>query len=236
MEKIMEIKALTFPNYGTVETHLADEYVSNFYKLIEEAKEKPHSMNNILAGNISSSIELNMKSKFATNFVKNVIPSMVTSYVKQYGFPIKHITKHIQDNSITLEELWVNFQRKHEFNPIHDHNGMLSFVIWLSIPTSSKKQNELPFSKNSGSKGLISNFSFVYTDILGNIKNYVYQMEKDIEGYMVMFPSRLMHQVFPFYESEKERITISGNVGISTKQVVTKKLATGDNKVSDYAS
>lgn len=231
----MEIKALTFPNYGTVETHLSEEYVSNFYKLIEEAKEKPNSMNNILAGNISSSIELNMKSMYATNFVNNVIPNMVTSYIKQYGFPIKHITKHIHDNTIKLEELWVNFQRKHEFNPIHDHNGMLSFVIWLSIPTSSKKQNELPLSKNSGSKGLISNFSFVYTDILGNIKNYVYQMEKDIEGYMVMFPSRLMHQVFPFYESDKERITISGNVGIRTKQIVTKDFIQEQNKVSNHA-
>ena len=74
-----------------------------------------------------------------------------------------------------------------------------------------QKTNELPFSKNSGSKGLISNFSFVYTDILGNIKNYVYQMEKDIEGYI-----NLDIQVFPFYESDKERITISGNVGIRT--------------------
>ena len=230
----MEIKALTFPNYGTLETHLSEEYISNFYKLIEEAKEKPNSMNNSLAGNISSSIELNMKSKFATNFVNTVIPNMVTSYLKQYGFPIKHITKHTQ-HTINLEELWVNFQRKHEFNPIHDHNGMLSFVIWLSIPTSSKNQNELPFAKNSGSKGLVSNFSFVYTDILGNIKQHVYQMEKDIEGYMVMFPSRLMHQVFPFYESDKERITISGNVGVRTKQVVTKECAPEDNKLCDYA-
>ena len=231
----MEIKALTFPNYGTVETHLSEEYISNFYKLIEEAKQKPNNMNNILAGNISSSIELNIKSVYANDFVNNVIPSMVTSYIKQYGFPIKHITKHIQDNTIKLEDLWVNFQRKHEFNPIHDHNGALSFVIWLSIPTSSKKQNELPFSKNSGSKGLVSNFSFIYTDILGNIKTYVYQMEKDIEGYMVMFPSRLMHQVFPFYESDKERITISGNVGIRTKQIDTKEFFQEQKKVSNHA-
>ena len=82
---------------------------------------------------------------------------------------------------------------------------------------------------------MISNFSFVYTDILGNIKNYVYQMEKDIEGYMVMFPSRLMHQVFPFYESDKERITISGNVGIRTKQIIKKELLQEQNKVSNHA-
>ena len=104
--------------------------LNNFYKLIEEAKEKPNSMNNILAGNISSSIELNMKSMYANNFVNNVIPSMVTSYIKQYGFPIKHYNKtHPRQYHKIRRKIWVNFQRKHEFNPIHDHNGMLSRVI-----------------------------------------------------------------------------------------------------------
>ena len=60
-------------------------------------------------------------------------------------------------------------------------------------------------------------------------------MEKDIEGYMVMFPSRLMHQVFPFYESDKERITISGNVGIRTKQICQKGTSSRKNKVSNHA-
>ena len=42
-------------------------------------------------------------------------------------------------------------------------------------------------------------------------------MEKEAEGYLVMFPSRLLHQVFPFYKSTGERISISGNVAIEAK-------------------
>ena len=39
-------------------------------------------------------------------------------------------------------------------------------------------------------------------------------MEKEAEGYMVMFPSALLHQVFPFYKSSGERVSISGNINI----------------------
>ena len=39
-------------------------------------------------------------------------------------------------------------------------------------------------------------------------------MEKEAEGYMVMFPAQMLHQVFPFYENDGERISISGNVDI----------------------
>ena len=45
-------------------------------------------------------------------------------------------------------------------------------------------------------------------------KNLNYNMEKDICGYMVMFPSAMLHQVFPFYENDGERISISGNINI----------------------
>jgi hypothetical protein len=46
-------------------------------------------------------------------------------------------------------------------------------------------------------------------------------MEKEAEGYMVMFPSQLKHEVFPFYENDGERISISGNVGILCKKCFT---------------
>jgi polyhydroxyalkanoate synthesis regulator protein len=43
-------------------------------------------------------------------------------------------------------------------------------------------------------------------------------MEKEAEGYMVMFPAQMLHQVFPFYENDGERISISGNINIEKKE------------------
>ena len=31
---------------------------------------------------------------------------------------------------LELHSLWVNYQSKHEFNPVHIHDGLFSFVIW----------------------------------------------------------------------------------------------------------
>ena len=31
---------------------------------------------------------------------------------------------------------------------------------------------------------------------------------------MVIFPSRMKHQVYPFYECEEERVSIPGNFGV----------------------
>jgi hypothetical protein len=113
-----------------------------------------------------------------------------------------------------LESFWVNFQRQHEFNPPHDHAGVYSFVIWMQIPTSYEEQRKLPIAVESNADNHISNFAFSYTNTLGRVSTFAYNMEKEAEGYMVMFPSAMLHQVFPFYENDGERISISGNINI----------------------
>ena len=37
---------------------------------------------------------------------------------------------------------WINYQKQNGFNPPHDHDGKLSFVIYLKIPEELKKENE----------------------------------------------------------------------------------------------
>ena len=37
-------------------------------------------------------------------------------------------------------------------------------------------------------------------------------MDKDIEGWMVFFPAQLNHIVYPFYDCDEQRVSISGNV------------------------
>ena len=124
-----------------------------------------------------------------------------------------------EGQEFSLESLWVNFQKQHEFNPPHDHSGVYSFVIWMQIPTSYAEQKKLPICANSNADNHISNFAFSYTNTLGRISTFAYNMEKEAEGYMVMFPSELKHEVFPFYENDGERISISGNVVIGDTPV-----------------
>ena len=208
-----EIKVLprNLPNIGVCETQLPRDIIDNIWDLIEEAKKNPQDMKNELAGNIKSSLALDMQSPLLKNFVSYVLPTLIDTHLKSFGSPWTASSTPV-GNNFNLEKLWVNFQKQHEFNPMHDHGGIFSFVIWMKIPTSYEEQRQLPIAKNSNSDNQISNFGFTYQDILGNTKNYYYNMEKDIEGYLVLFPSKLLHLVNPFYDCEDERITISGNI------------------------
>ena len=214
----MEMKLITrnFPNVGAIEGQLPEDTVDSLWKLIEESKKQPEDMKSELAGNISSSIRLDGSSPLIEDFVKNVIPKYLEETIKTFP-PNRVIMKEGQ--VWNLESLWVNFQKKHEFNPPHDHSGVYSFVIWMQIPTSYAEQKKLPICANSNADNHISNFAFNYTNTLGNVSTFAYNMEKEAEGYMVMFPSQIKHQVFPFYENDGERISISGNVTIGDTPV-----------------
>lgn len=208
----MELITRDFPNVGVIEGQLPEDTVDGLWKLIEESRKQPDDMKPELAGNISSSIRLDGNSPLVEDFVKNVIPIYIEQTIKSYGPPYRITMKEGQ--GWNLESLWVNFQKKHEFNPPHDHSGVYSFVIWMQIPTSYEEQKKLPICAESNAHGSISNFGFHYINSLGKVSQFFYNMEKDAEGYMVMFPSELKHEVFPFYENDGERISISGNIDI----------------------
>ena len=208
----MDLIQRNFPNVGVVEGQLPEDVVHNIWKVVNEAREQPEDMKPELAGNISSSIRLDSQSPLLENFVQEIVPEFMKSHMNSYGLPYRITMK--EGEGFNLESLWVNFQKKHEFNPPHDHSGVYSFVIWMQIPTSYAEQKKLPICAESNADNHISNFAFSYTNTLGKVSTFAYNMEKEAEGYMVMFPAQMLHQVFPFYESDGERISISGNINI----------------------
>ena len=52
----------------------------------------------------------------------------------------------------------------------------------------------------------------LYIDILGNTQTQQYELEPEDEGRMLFFPSQLNHAVYPFFNCDEERISVSGNV------------------------
>ena len=114
--------------------------------------------------------------------------------------------KHKLQPSLKLN-WWVNYQYQTEFNPEHMHDGITSFVIWMKIPTNYEEQHKLPFNSKAA-----SDFQFTYCNILGNVVEYPIYMSPDMEGTLMLFPSSLHHQVYPFYNTEEPRISIAGNL------------------------
>jgi len=104
-----------------------------------------------------------------------------------------------------LNSLWVNFMKKGEYNPPHDHSDFLSFVIFLKVPEEITKEQE-DFVGNSAGPGSLS---FLYGE--GNRQSITYQSVKPKERDIFIFPAWIKHYVAPFY-SDVTRISVSGNI------------------------
>ena len=219
-------------NIGWLEHELSESTMSRLLDYIETAKKNPNP--NIgpfsaspglppqagdiatkdLVGHLSSSIYLIDTDDW---FFKNTLESLITGYMEHFPSFDKTINVLTADVPWILDRLWVNFQKQHEFNPIHNHAGIFSFVIWIKIPTDWREQHALPISSNSNAPKT-SNFEFIYTNILGGIEMYPYLLDKSAEGNMLFFPARLNHTVHPFYNSSEDRISISGNIKLDTRE------------------
>ncbi len=176
-----------------------------FQALMQEIKEVSQSdtgyfkMNNSLAGQISKEYQLKKSQEFMNPFLEEM--------ASQYG---KHFDYYPGYN-FKVDSLWVNYQSKTEYNPIHNHDGLLSFVIWMQIPYNIEDEYQVPHSQNSSLKAA-STFQFVYSSILGNVINQKLEVTNGWEGRIVMFPSKLLHTVYPFFTSDNYRISVAGNI------------------------
>ena len=201
---------------GWLEATLPKFVMKKLKEYIKNAKENPINWNGKLAGNISESLLMQDEDDW---FFQNLLLPISKRFLECYPDYAKEETGVVNrdDNiKLCLDSLWVNFQKQNEFNPLHYHDGLLSFVIWVKIPTDWREQHTLPFLVNADS-AIASDFGFAYTTMLGQLKHITYCLDKKSEGTMLMFPSRMMHAVYPFYECDEERISISGNIKLDVK-------------------
>lgn len=194
---------------------LPDQIVSYLWDQIEEAKKENVSHKKDLVGIIDSSLELKDPDNVLIDVVfhslfhnPDLTPLFEAKLYENYRHTLSARKTHGLDIFPTMDDLWVNFQKKYEFNPLHDHSGTFSFVIWMKVPYHYKDEQKSPLALNSKGSDSVGNFAFISEDMT----QYNINMEPDIEGCIAIFPSSLHHMVYPFYTSDEERVSISGNI------------------------
>jgi hypothetical protein len=120
-----------------------------------------------------------------------------SEYLKSFTFTTAY-------TNLAFKEIWINIQKQNEFLPLHKHDGVYSFTSWINIP---KCLNE---------KSAQGSFEFIYSDVLGRSRFIRVDLDKDMEGKILIFPSGLAHCVYPFTNSDETRISISGNIAFYT--------------------
>ena len=162
-------------------------------------------MNQSLAGQITKEYQITKSLPLLNPYLEE----MGRAYQKEWNYYPKETPNN---GNLKVESVWVNMQKKLEVNPLHNHDGTLSFVAWLHVPFKLEDERNMPNCKNSRTVELASTFQFVYTTALGTIANCPMFVESGWEGKIVMFPSKLLHIVYPFQTSDDYRISIAGNL------------------------
>ena len=102
---------------------------------------------------------------------------------------------------------WINFQKKNEYNPPHNHPCDLSFVAFLQVPKEIGLEYEaIPDIEKGKGPGLLF---FDYGEQLPfSVNSFGRYPEK---GDLFLFPGWLTHHVHDFH-CDVERISVSGNI------------------------
>lgn len=170
------------------------------------------SMHKDLAGNIAGEYSIPKGKKIVSPFLLECILQHKEKY--PHVFIKAHSMIGFKPAQLDLYNLWVNFQKKYEFNPVHVHDGLYSFVIWHKIPFKIEDE-KARLSKMDDKEKKAGHFSFLFSGHDGRVLTEDLPVDNKYEGKMALFPASLNHQVYPFYTSDEYRITISGNIGFA---------------------
>ena len=230
-DKGLQYRLVSPPTFGWIEIQLDEGLLAHLWNCVNVAGDK-HNAKTALIGHVDGSYFIDDIDSILWN---NLLCQCCMVYGDTWGCPfmLPIAKKEDKDFILYLEKMWVNYQSKHDFNPLHNHNGVYSFVIWMNLPTEHDDQAKMPNVIDT-TVSWNSDFAMHYTDSLGRFRAFKYEMGKQWEGKMLFFPSAMNHEVYPFFECDEQRITISGNVSLKDARDMTEAERTG--KPAKYKS
>ena len=197
-----------FKNLGFLSHVFTDEDLLPIREEVDSIK-KTFESRKKYTQNLAGNIEKEYKLELTNSYIEKLLIPFINEYDQRYDYLPKY-NFISRDLPIYLQASWVNFQKKHEFNPIHRHTGLFSFVIWLEVPYTI--EDERKYSPGKDSNACVSGcFEFSYANSLGEMKQHSIPADNTHRNMMLLFPAEMHHTVYPFYTSDEYRISVSGN-------------------------
>jgi hypothetical protein len=178
------------PNTGLLIKRLPEELFNNLKQQVAS-----ESLSPMISGMSNIGVPKHYYLEDST-LLKNYVLSIVNEYLNEFHTTVDYKVRGDgvdPDAQLIPLEPWINYQRKNEWIPAHDHSGIIAYSLWVNVPEDNV-------------------FEIIYSTISGEtIKHYI-PVNKQSEGTIMLFPAKLMHTVHPFFTSEEIRISISGNL------------------------
>ena len=168
-----------------------------------------------ILGDQSKQDKLNYGDKLAGNVKQEFV--IEPDYAQKIGWG-KFLAESVSDwiyktnkrkiTKFNLKDSWIVRQFKNEYNPSHWHSGHVSGVGYLKVPKTfgETSQNNKTVNNNGklemihGSKAFLCKPTFRVTPRVGDF---------------YFFPHYLMHAVYPFFNSDEERRSVSFNADVN---------------------
>jgi len=165
----------------------------------KRSKDLDYSAN--LAGNVKKEVALSLGE---VKSLETIVNKLVTEYImKTVG------NQFNPENTNMTYTSWVVSQYAGDFNPVHIHDSQLSGVLFLKLPPNYEE--EYRREDHYPSVGCL--------EFVGSVPNTFSKhswMCKPTIGDLYLFPSWLLHQVYPF-RSDGERRSMAFNIHLRSK-------------------
>jgi hypothetical protein len=126
---------------------------------------------------------------------------LVTQFSHIWGRRVVDLEFSVDPKNKKRGGVWINYMERTEYNPLHKHGGLYSFVWYLKIPEAIRREHLA--QKTAGmARGLIEFIPSSNTASLRFNPN-----TNDV----FIFRATHQHLVYPFY-SEAVRVSMSGNI------------------------
>ena len=176
-------------NLGIKDIEKINSYLENNL-LNDDDKKKKLDASNSLVGKVKE--EIHLEKEFLEKELLNIIGPHINNFLVNSNYK--------SHKSINIDSCWVVRQYESEYNPVHSHNGDVSGVLYLKFPQDRK----------SGKDGSIT---FVNSPTFFLNRGHLTLIPEI--GSIFLFPSYVLHTVYPIRENQEERRCIAFNATLS---------------------
>jgi hypothetical protein len=202
------IKELNLSNSGVILDDIPNDIFNNIKAEANFLEEQNQKMISGLTGNGVAN-HFFMNQTYQQEFLSYIteLKNVYLNIYPEYLLTFKSLSHSV---AFACGNPWFNIQKKGEFVPMHNHDGLLSYSAWIKIPYDAEEETK--------DGKYASCFQFNYSTITGSTFTEIIKIDKSFEGKIMMFPSTLTHCVYPFYTVDDTRISMSGNVLFDTEK------------------
>ena len=126
-------------NLGYIDEKIPDDVYKTILEEIDTAFTKKNPHNKKLVGNIEEQYYMSWEDNIKLFKVENYLRGLAGIYEQKFKYMscMGNQSTSLDEGmsyDLRLRQCWVNYMKKYEFNPLHNHSGLYSFVVFVKIP------------------------------------------------------------------------------------------------------